>query len=318
MKEEMACSIVQDLLSDYIKELTSDETDICIEKHLETCENCKEVYEQMTIDAGKTKKVPIIELEFFKKVKKTRLLAAVLCIASTFVLSYLLYDSEFHYTIDKDDLSLAVTEFTKPFKNPVDAYVLEIKETEGRLFAAFKDQSNPNMYGIAEFSKGINQRYRIIRTQKELSEYSSVVETYRVNLDDEQYVAVSGYNLSEEIGCYGLDYATYSDPGQRSNNRVMRSVKFEVKNPQFLELYSVKELNSLLEKTSGGPFVSAFLVATSLYDTEGVDITENFRDLEKGTPDMGSATGKAELFLIYIFIAILMGIGAILTRYFLT
>ena len=318
MKEEMACSIVQDLLPNYIEKLTSNETNIVIEKHLETCENCKEAYEQMTVDVGNTEKVPDIELKFLKKVKRTRLLAAVLCIALTLVLSYLLYDSEFHYSIDKEDLSLAITEFTAPFKNPVDAYVLETKEIDGTLFVSFKDQSNQNMYGIAEFSKGINQKYRIIRTQKELSEYSSVVETYPVNINDEQYVAVSGYNLSEEIGYYGLDYAAYSEPGQLSENRVRRTVKFEVKNPQFLELYSVEELNILLKKTSDVPLYSAYLVATSIYDTVGVDITENYRILEKGTQDMSSGTGKAELFLIYIFIAIVIWLGVILTRYFLT
>ena len=318
MKEEMTCSIVQDLLPNYIEKLTSNETNIVIEKHLETCENCKEAYEQMTVDVGNIKKVPDIELKFLKKVKRTRLLAAVLCIALTLVLSYLLYDSEFHYSIDKENLSLAITEFTDPLKNPVDAYVLETKEIDGTLFVSFKDQSNPNMYGIAEFSKGINQKYRIIRTQKELSKYSSVVETYPVNINDEQYVAVSGYNLSEEIRYYGLDYATYSEPGQLSGNRVRRSVKFEVENPQFLELYSVEELNSLLKKTSNGPLYSAYLVATSIYDTAGVDITENYRILEKGTQNMSSGTGKAELFLIYIFIAIVIWLGVILTRYFLT
>lgn len=318
MKEEMTCSIVQDLLPNYIEKLTSNETNIVIEKHLETCENCKEAYEQMTVDVGNIEKVPAIELKFLKKVKRTRLLAAVLCIALTLVLSYLLYDSEFHYSIDKDDLSVAITEFTEPFRNPVDAYALETKEIDGTLFVTFKDQSNPNMYGIAEFSKGINQRYRIIRTQKKLSEFSSVVETYPVKIKDKQYMAVSGYNLSEEIGYYGLDYDTYSEPGQLADNRVTRSVKFAVKNPQFLEFYSVEELNSLLKKTTDVTLDSAYLVDTSIYDTVEADITENYRILEKGTQHMGSGAGKAELFLIYIYIAIVMGLGVILTRYFLT
>ncbi len=318
MKEEITCSIFQDLFPNYIEKLTSNETNIIMEKHLATCDDCKEAYEQMIADVGNSEKVPAIDLKFLQKVKRTRLLAAVLCIALTLVLSYLLYDSEFHYSNDKDDLSLAITEFTEPFENPVDAYALETKEIDGTLFVTFKDQSNPNMYGIAEFSKGINQKYRIIRTQKELSEFSSVVETYSVKIKDEPYVAVSGYNLSEGIGYYGLDYATYSEPGQLSNNRVRISVKFEIKNPQFLELYSVEELNSLLKKTSDEPLDSSFLVATSIYDIDGADITENYRNLENDTSDMGSATGKAELFLIYVYMAIVIGLGAILTRYFLT
>ena len=318
MKEEVTCSIVQDLLPNFIEKLTMDETNVVIEKHLETCESCKEAYDQMVVDIGNTEKVPAIELKFLKKVKRTRLLAAVLCIALTLVLSYLLYASEFHYSINKDELSLAITEFADPFRNPVDAYVLETKEIDSTLFVSFKDQSNPNMYGIAEFSKGINQRYRIMRMQKELSEYSSVIEAYPVDIKDEQYVAVSGYNLSEEIGYYGLDYATYSEPGQLSKNRVMKSVKFEVQNPQFLEFYSVEELIDLLENTSDETLQNAYLVSTSIYDTEGVEITENYRIMEDGIQDMGSVTGKAELFLLYFFIAVIIVLGAILTIYFLT
>ena len=35
------CKIVQDLLPNYIEKLTSDETNIFIEKHLKECEDCK-------------------------------------------------------------------------------------------------------------------------------------------------------------------------------------------------------------------------------------------------------------------------------------
>jgi hypothetical protein len=318
MKEEVTCSIVQDLLPNYIEKLTMNETNIFLEKHLETCISCKEVYEHMVVDIGSTKKAPVIQLKFLKKVKRTRLLAAVLCIALALVLSYLLYASEFHYSIDKNELSLAITEFTAPFSNQVDAYVLETKEIEGMLFVSYKDLSNPSRYGIAEFSKGINQRYRILRTQVDLSEYSSVVQTYYVDINDEQYVAISGYNLSEEIGYYGIDYATYSEEGQLSDNRVMKSVKFEVKNPQFLEFYSVEELSGLLENTSDETFQEAFLVSTSIYDTEGVEVTDNYKIMEDGIQDTGFGAGKAELFLLYYFIAIIIGLGIILTRYFLT
>jgi predicted anti-sigma-YlaC factor YlaD len=43
MKEVVTCSIVQDLLPNYIEKLTMNETNIFIEKHLETCVSCKEV-----------------------------------------------------------------------------------------------------------------------------------------------------------------------------------------------------------------------------------------------------------------------------------
>lgn len=137
-------------------------TNHAIEQHLNICEDCKTAYEQMVSDVGNLDKVPTIQLKFLKKVKRTRLLAAVLCIVLSLILSYMLYASEYKYTDDKGNLSTAITEYTAPFKNAVKAYVLETKEVDGKLVASFKDQSRTNVNGIAVLVKGFNQRYRII------------------------------------------------------------------------------------------------------------------------------------------------------------
>lgn len=318
MKKELTCSIFQDLLPNYIEKLTSDDTNIAIDEHLDTCEDCKKVYEQMVADVGNSEKVPLIELKFLKKVKRTRLLAAVLCVILTLVLSYSIYAMEYQYTMDKVDLSGAVTEFMAPFDNAVDAYVLETKEINGALFASFKDKSDGNVNGIAKFLKGFNQKYRIIQTKIESSEYSPVVQFYPVEIKDERYIAVSGYNLSDEIKYYGLDYSTYSSPGYLSKDRVRESVRFEVKNQQFLEFYQTKELENLLVESVENTLYNYHLVATSMYDADGIEITENFRNMEDSTQNVSSGAGKAELFLLYVYIAIVMGVGFIITRYFLT
>ena len=41
------CKIVQDLLPNYIENLTSEETNNYIKEHLEKCEECKKIYENM-------------------------------------------------------------------------------------------------------------------------------------------------------------------------------------------------------------------------------------------------------------------------------
>ena len=46
MENEKICKIVQDLLPNYIENLTSEETNIFIEEHLNTCSNCKNIYEK--------------------------------------------------------------------------------------------------------------------------------------------------------------------------------------------------------------------------------------------------------------------------------
>lgn len=314
MKQEVACSIVQDLLPNYIEKLTSDETNHMVEQHLNTCGDCKNLYEQMAADIDTPEKVPVIELKFLKKVKRIRLLAAILSIVLALVLSYLLYASEYGFTLDHGDLSAGITEF----EPSVDAYVLETKEVEGVLIVSFKDQSTANVYGIAEFIKGFNQKYRIVRTHVRAADYSSVVQIYPIEIKKERYIAVSGYNLSDEIMYYGLDYSTYENPGYLSENRVRESVKFEVKNPQFLEIYRAEELDNRLTNRVEHTLSNYHLTATSVYDEAGLEITENFRIVENTNQSTGFGTGKAELFLLYIYIAIVLGLGIVCTRYFLT
>lgn len=317
MKTDLTCSMVQDLLPNYIEKLTSADTNIAMEEHLETCEDCRKTYEQMASDIVNLEKVPVIELKFLKKVKKTRLLAAALSIVLTLVFSYLLYASEYHYTNDKGDLSIAVTEFTTPFEPDFDAYVLEIQAVDNFLVASFKDQAHANNYGVAVFVKGFNQKYRIIRTQIKASDYSSVMQFFPLEIKNERYYAVSGYNLSSDIHFYGLDYNAYKNPGDLSKDRVRRSIQFDVKNPQFLQIFPANELDKRVVNESSGTLYDYHLRGTSLYDANGREITENYRNENPGVR-AHSGAGKAELSLLYVYVAIIMGLGIVFTRYFLT
>ncbi len=50
----MKCEIIRDLLPSYIDGLTSEESNIEIEKHLETCPDCRKVLEKMRKEIGVT------------------------------------------------------------------------------------------------------------------------------------------------------------------------------------------------------------------------------------------------------------------------
>lgn len=50
MKEKRDCKIVQDLLPNYIEKLTNDETNKYIEEHLNECEECNKIFENMQKD----------------------------------------------------------------------------------------------------------------------------------------------------------------------------------------------------------------------------------------------------------------------------
>ena len=50
MKEKRDCKIVQDLLPNYIENLTSKETNNFIEEHLKECDECQKILENMKKD----------------------------------------------------------------------------------------------------------------------------------------------------------------------------------------------------------------------------------------------------------------------------
>ena len=256
------------------------------------------------------------QFKFLKKVKRARLIAAALCIVLTLVLSYLIYTMEYKYTYDKNDLATAITEFTTPFEPTFDAYVLETKEKDGELIVSFKDQSNEGVYGISQFLKGVNQRYRIVSTDIDTSDYSSVVEFYPIEIKEKRYIAVSGYYISDEIIYYGLDYDAYTSPGYLAKDRVSIPLKFEVKNPQFLEIYPADELDTQIVNISKKAIYNYHLMETSLYDAEGMEITENYRNIEVDN-SISPSIGKSELFVLYITIAFVLGLGFLVTRYIL-
>lgn len=61
------CKIFQDLLPAYIDKLTSEETNAFMEEHLNSCEECKKAYEEMTADIEKD---AVKNTEVIKTIKK--------------------------------------------------------------------------------------------------------------------------------------------------------------------------------------------------------------------------------------------------------
>ena len=76
------CKIINDLLPNYISNLTSNETKEFLERHLTECEKCRKVYEKMreNIDINEIKEEEI-QIKGFKKInKKFRLLEIIIII----------------------------------------------------------------------------------------------------------------------------------------------------------------------------------------------------------------------------------------------
>ena len=82
MNEKKDCKIVQDLLPNYIENLTNEETNKFIEEHLKTCDECKIIYDNMkkdlnVVNTTKEKK----KVKFLKQYRnKLRILEIIILI----------------------------------------------------------------------------------------------------------------------------------------------------------------------------------------------------------------------------------------------
>ena len=61
---------------------------------------------------------------------------------------------------------------------------------------------------------------------------------------------------------------------------------------------------------------SVYCTDVRYFDRDGSDITERYRD-ESVQQSWAAGKGTAELFLLYVYMAIVLGLGVIFARYFL-
>lgn len=255
----------------------------------------------------------VMELKFSKKIKFSKLIAGVSCILLALLSSYMLYASEYKFTSDKKVLSDAITKYASQGRYKVeDAYVLETKEIDGVLIAFFKDNKNPDVYGFARLLKGINMKYRLVSANRGASAYSAVVDIYEFDTRKGKYYAVGGYNLDKNIAYYGLKLhdGVYS-------NSTEDILKYSIEKGCFLDIKKKSDIEKSIQELQGENRDHSlyFYHQTVLLDEEGNDITEKYR-IPDGDNSWGAGTGTAELFMLYVFIAIILLLGFVLARYF--
>ena len=82
MKEKKDCKIVQDLLPNYIENLTNEETNKFIDEHIKECNECQKTFENMKKDfEANTTKRDEREVKYIKKYSnKMKLLKTILLV----------------------------------------------------------------------------------------------------------------------------------------------------------------------------------------------------------------------------------------------
>lgn len=85
------CAIVQDLLPNYLEQLTCEETNAFVEQHIEQCQECKKVFEESKTEVEETntqEKNQTIQINFLKKVKFTKKVGIFCIIIAILVLLF--------------------------------------------------------------------------------------------------------------------------------------------------------------------------------------------------------------------------------------
>lgn len=115
MKEKRDCQIVQDLLPNYIEKLTNEETNLYIEEHLNECDDCKNMLENMQKGFKENnKKREIKEIEYIKVYNdKMRTLKFIIIIILAIALTIMTY----YYFYMRNAYFLVASEMVKEAEN---------------------------------------------------------------------------------------------------------------------------------------------------------------------------------------------------------
>lgn len=106
----MKCEIVKDLLPSYLDGLTSEESNTEIKNHLENCQDCTMVFEQMKTAMNHTEnmKVNCEAIKPFKKLNKRIIQAVLITLAScVFIVCMYVFLFGIGWSVHSDDLEIS-------------------------------------------------------------------------------------------------------------------------------------------------------------------------------------------------------------------
>lgn len=222
------------------------------------------------------------------KMNKNRLIAGIITLL-TILSIYQLYNSEYNIRNKDSEIERAIMEFTTPFENSPgveNPVVISKKEVEENLLVFYSDKNIEELLGFTYLKKGVNGKYQIRSTNYGPSNID--IEAYSFETSKNNYIAVGGKEYSKNISSYKLfkwkDELIAED---------------EVYGNTFLKIYEVSE--------------EVFPVIKVFNDT-GTDITRELWNNFENIPSGG--VGKAELFMLNVYIIIILIIGFVISKYF--
>lgn len=178
MKIENECKIVEDLLPNYVEELTSKETNEFIKEHMKDCNKCKKILEDMkkeiTINENNEIKKDIKYLEKFKlKITKWKIIVLILIVFIVLVSIRMYNNYNIYIQIEKDSKE----------------YIDEIQDKTDLKYNLISKNSNGEIYYTEEYL------------------YKDNISVTRYLEDDGSYQIDSWYNkeTGEHIKLYNIN-----------------------------------------------------------------------------------------------------------------
>ncbi|MBS4960886.1 MAG: zf-HC2 domain-containing protein [Clostridiales bacterium] len=315
---QLDCCVVRDLLQGYIENLTEAETAQQVEKHLAICPQCSALEQNMKKQVSATP-VPQQPLRFLGKIKRIRLFSALLAAAIALLGIFALYESEFHYENTQAGRLEALMDFlpsssdsgTGTITEETPLSVVAYGQTDHRLFLFFSAENKDRVHGMMHLVKGLNGKYRIVNASYTPFPYTQGVYTasFWGKGTEDALIVIAGDSCRD---IYSAKIAYWVNTGT---------------SPQVLEkTYPLKELNFLWLKSqedlqkelglSDSEIGRIDIKEVFFLDQKGTDITEQFFD-PSVTQSWSSSKSKAEMGLLYVYMAIAAILGAIFVRYFL-
>jgi hypothetical protein len=204
------------------------------------------------------------------------------------------YNNEYNIRNINTDIEEAIIEFTAPFdtnkfvgnkglKNPV---IIDKINVDNNILVYYRDEAVEGVFGFTLLWKGINGKYQIRNTN--YGRTYCYVDGYPFLTSKGNYVAIGGSGYNERIANYKA--------WLRGSEELLSN---EVDGNNFLDIYRVKD--------------KAF-PSIDVFDVNDNNITKELWNDFNGVLSRGVA--KVELFMLYVFIVIILGIGFLISKFF--
>ena len=315
------CCVVRDLLPSYLEELTEAETSAMVKNHIEHCEACRQLENDMRVQVP-VEKAPQRALKFLKRVKRTRLMAAILSAVVALFCMWWLYDQEYHYANTEAGRLEAVCDYiplpedstmSHGVKAGTPVRAVAWQTIDNHLFIFFGADNEENVHGVMHLVRGVNGKYRALESSYEPSQYTAGVygESLTPKGMDRKLYMLAGDNCrdiySALVHYIGLNYDGI--------NPYTAVKTYELSNSDFLWIMEQSDLEQELG-FSDKDIIGLHIDDVRLLDKNGADITDEYKD-ESMTASWGAGKGTAELFLLYVYMGIVAALGFVFIRYFL-